>query len=619
MYLKTDGDVVEDPDITRDELDMLVSHIPEITELLQSGDGKMLDLCCGQGRHSLQLALDYPQLQIFGHDQSSYLISLAKERALGQNVSDRTHFTVGDCREIPYPDGSFDLVLILGNSFGYFSSEDQDKAVLHEVQRVLRPGGRLVIDLTDGEYMRENFSERSWEWVDDTTFVCRERQLSSDGCRLFSREIITLTGKGVVRDQFYQERLYSKAQINYLMDSVGFQTADAPSTTLTANSKRNEDLGMMDHRVVVTSVKPGLSATAETVAVASDHTPVITVLLGDPSLPCVGKLNNTWNQEDLETRGRLLKALGDAGYATKTMKIVDRHDNLLTELVKNKPSFVFNLCDEGWQNDALKELHIPAILEMLGIPYSGAGPNCLAFCYDKGLVNRSAEAIGVATPKELTFLGSSYGPDEMLVQLEKLARNLSYPAFVKPIKGDNSLGITVRSIVYGFDELVAYIEELRSSNVFDVLVQEYLQGNEYGVGMIGNTEDGFTFLPTIQVNYRKILDKNLPPILGFESKWDPDSPYWTDIAYERAVDLAPEQEEALQNSCKILWERFSCRDYARFDFRSDSNGVIKLLEVNPNPGWCWDGKFAYMGKLAGLEYHDVLQLILKASWKRLRK
>jgi D-alanine-D-alanine ligase len=155
---------------------------------------------------------------------------------------------------------------------------------------------------------------------------------------------------------------------------------------------------------------------------------------------------------------------------------------------------------------------------------------------------------------------------------------------------------------------------------------EYLQGTEYGVGMVGNTTTGFHFFPIIEVDYAKILARDLPPILGFESKWDPTSPYWTDIGY-KAAQLPTSVVASLHARCAVLWERFQCRDYARFDFRCDRGkgdgldglaGEIKLLEVNPNPGWCWDGKFAYMGKLEGLGYPEVLAMILGAAESRVR-
>jgi D-alanine-D-alanine ligase len=500
---------------------------------------------------------------------------------------------------------------LLGNSFGYFSSDDQDIAVLNEIMRVLKPGGRVVIDLTDGDYMRNNFNEKSWEWIDDVSFVLRERQLSKDKSRLISREIVTETKKGVIRDQFYQERLYTKEDLYKLVQEVGFITTDKPNVSLNAKSKRNEDLGMMENRMIITCSKLNdqtithLESTST--LLINECKPHITVLMGDPSQACVGKLNNKWNQEDLETQKKVLGALSATN---QLFSHLTKHNDLLTELVRNRPQFVLNLCDEGWNNEALKELHVPALLEILDIPYSGAGPNCLAFCYDKGMVNKSAQAIGIDTPREVTFVGGS------LKDLEVKVSKLGYPAFLKPIQGDNSLGITTRSIVYSFEELVDYIKELEQQGLGHVLIQEYLNGDEYGVGMIGNTEHGFHFLPTIKVNFSKIVDRNLPPILGYESKWDPTSPYWSDITYERA-ELPIDVQEKLQKSCIQLWDRFSCRDYCRFDFRASKDGQLKLLEVNPNPGWCWDGKFAHMAKLDGIEYEKLIEMILETSWKRL--
>ncbi|KAI8591875.1 hypothetical protein BDZ88DRAFT_17394 [Geranomyces variabilis] len=701
MYLKTDGDVVEDPIITKEEVGLLESD-PDILDIFLRGSDKnstvqparILDLCCGQGRHSLFLSRKYPHLALHGHDQSSYLIKLAQERAAAQQLSGKTVFTVGDCRQIPYADETFDLVVVMGNSFGYFADEQGDRTVLSEIFRTLVPGGRLVLDLTDGDYMRTNFAERSWEWIDDKTFVCRERQLSKDGLRLSSREVVTLTTKGVIRDQFYQERLYGREEVYEIVENAGFGVAHEPqesgSHTLGKDlSKRKEDLGMMEQRVMVKATKPAHRAVGRAIpipngvkrvngsplhvnghhangvmkpaktnginghAVNGNHQklnngwehqtvecsrpsmklavqsngmecapfPHITVLLGDPAKPCIGKLNDTWNPEDLETRRKLFTALHELGYPPDRISVLDRHEKYLSQLSNSPSTFVLNLCDEGFDNDALKELHVPALLDMLRIPYSGAGPNCLAACYDKGLVNRTAASIGVPTPNETFYFSDTATP--AVQDLENLARvivdTIGYPAFIKPIKGDNSLGITSRSIVNNEHELAAYMDELRSIGIRDVIIQEYLSGPEYGVGMIGNRDGGFHFFPVLEVDYSRITAKKLPPILGFESKWDPTSPYWTDISYKEATALSPATVTRLRERCVALSERFGCRDYARFDFRADRDGEIKLLEVNPNPGWCWDGKLAYMGKLEGLKYCEVIGMILRAAWERVNR
>ena len=125
----------------------------------------------------------------------------------------------------------------------------------------------------------------------------------------------------------------------------------------------------------------------------------------------------------------------------------------------------------------------------------------------------------------------------------------------------------------------------------------------------------FHALPILGVDYSK-LDPDLPRLLGYESKWQPDSPYWNDISYKQA-DLEEESRRALVDASATLFQRLGCRDYARFDFRTDAAGVIKLLEVNPNPGWCWDGKFNLMAGFEGLSYPGLLRMIIEAAQSRL--
>jgi len=146
-------------------------------------------------------------------------------------------------------------------------------------------------------------------------------------------------------------------------------------------------------------------------------------------------------------------------------------------------------------------------------------------------------------------------------------------------------------------------------------VQEFLTGAEYSVGLVGNPDQGLRALAILEVDYSK-LDPRLPRILGYESKWEPDSPYWTQIHYQEATLAELAQQQLVEHSTR-LFERLGCRDYARFDFRADAKGEIRLLEVNPNPAWCWDGKLNIMAGFQGLRYSELLAQILQGAVERL--
>ncbi len=327
----------------------------------------------------------------------------------------------------------------------------------------------------------------------------------------------------------------------------------------------------------------------------------ITVLLGDPTLPDAAKPGGRFTDDDRFQVEKLREAL--AAIPNYRFDFWNDHRQLLERLRDERPSFVLNFCDTGFYNRAQHELHIPALLEMLGIPYSGAGPVALGLCYDKSLVRAVAAAHGVPVPDE-TFLRAG----------SELA-TFNYPAFVKPNRGDGSVGITQASIVSDAAAARATIASLRRELPgVELLVQEFLSGEEYGLGVIGNPADGLTALPLMAIDY-SALDPALPRLLDYSSKVDPASPYWNDIRYP-AAELDAETQARMLEWCTTLFERLQLRDYARFDFRTNRYGQIKLLEVNPNPAWCWDGKLAHMGELAHLSHSDVLALIIAAARRR---
>ncbi|MGK2872076.1 MAG: methyltransferase domain-containing protein [Alphaproteobacteria bacterium] len=590
VYLRTDGDVVENDANTKHEIDFLLA-----AAALEPND-KILDLCCGQGRHSLELARRGFR-HITGIDRSRYLIRLARRRARASGFDVR--FREGEARKITAPESGYDCVMLLGNSFGYFDREEDDLAVLSAIKRGLRSQGRLIIDLTDGDWMRTHFEPRSWEWIDQSQFVCRERSLSSDGDRLISREVVVHAEKGVIADQFYAERLYSRARIEELLTRAGFKDMRIHGE-VEALSTRGADLGMMARRLFITARAPERPVTRRN---SGTLIPEVTVLMGDPRLPDSVKLNGAFNAEDFDTISRLKAALSELpGYR---FTYLDNHSSLWASLREQRPKFVLNLCDEGFNNDALMELHVPAIMEMLSIPYSGSGPSALGLCYNKSQVRAIAASCDVPVPLETYF-----DADDQAATIPSI-----FPALIKPCMGDSSIGITQNAVVHNPSEAVSYLTELRRILPGrPVLVQEFLSGNEYSVGIIGNPGIGFTVLPLLEVDYSG-LPPELPQILGYESKWDPSSPYWTQIRY-REANIDDELRRNMIDWSTALFERLDCRDYVRFDFRADSAGDVKLLEVNPNPGWCWDGKLNLMAGYGGYRYADMLRMILEAAQRR---
>ncbi len=594
-YLRTDGDVVEDPDITEADIDAFL-------ELVDVGrDACILDLCCGQGRHLLELARRGFS-NLYGVDRSHYLISRAKRVARQQGFV--ATFREGDARKLRFREDTFDLIYLAGNSFGYFESAEDDVAVLGELRRLLKPAGQLLIDFTDGDFLRDNFEARSWEWIDKDYFVCRERTLSRDNARLISREVITHTRKGVVADQFYAERLYNADQIGALLAENGFDVLEArPMSTV---SKRNQDLGMMARRIILTA------RSNKSAAVAGEEqrrVRQVTVVMGDHRRADSVKPNNTFDSDDFHTINELKKALAQlAGFE---FSYLDNHDELIDKLRNHAGGidFVFNICDEGFDNDPTKELHVPALLEMLGIPYSGGNPQCLAYCYDKSLIRGVAAEMDIPVPAAF-----SVAPEEVTF----ISMPIDFPVIVKPNYGDSSVGITVDSVCYDVRQLEQAIAKVREATGFDrpVLVEQFLTGKDISVGIIGNPPDSYTVLPVIEEDYSR-LPEGLPRICGYEAKWDTESEYFRKVKSIPA-DLPQPTIDFLNASCIRLFQRVGCQDYARFDWRLDGNNTPRLLEVNPNPGWCWDGHLAKMAELAGLSYPDMLREILGACDERLR-
>lgn len=337
---------------------------------------------------------------------------------------------------------------------------------------------------------------------------------------------------------------------------------------------------------------------------ADDRMPV-TVVVEDPRLPYPYQEGGAFSERDRADLRRLTTALGQLG--DYRFELLDRHETLARELDARRPAFVFNLCDTGLHNRGELEAHIPALLEMLDIPYSGAPPETLAVCRDKALVRALAAELGVPVPAE-RYLDARDG------DRDRLDGGFPYPALLKPNFEEGSRGITAAAVVASPKAAAERLEALRRELPGSpMLLQEFLGGVEVSVGLVGNPGRGLRQLPVLEVDYRR-LDGDLPPILGFEFKNDPASPY-SRLDYRPAELPAPEAA-ALHRHSRRLFDRLGCRDYARLDFRAGDDGRLRLLEVNPNPAWVLDGGLHRMAAAAGHDYPGFLRLLLEAALDR---
>ncbi len=193
---------------------------------------------------------------------------------------------------------------------------------------------------------------------------------------------------------------------------------------------------------------------------------------------------------------------------------------------------------------------------------------------------------------------------------------LKFPVIIKPNFADASIGIIESSVVYDAENLISRIPEIREKFKYTgpFIVEEYLTGKDMSIGIVGNVNDIYEVLPVLEEDYSS-LPEDKPRICGYEAKWYPDSPYWG--IKSKKADIPEDCRDLMTFSSIKLFERMECRDYARIDWRMDENGNPKLLEINPNPGWCWDGHLAKMAQIRGIRYSELLDMIITAAIRRL--
>jgi D-alanine-D-alanine ligase len=305
-------------------------------------------------------------------------------------------------------------------------------------------------------------------------------------------------------------------------------------------------------------------------------------------------------REDMDlaiTAKSVTEALRSAGHDAWTHAFGKDPGELISRLRFSGSEAVFNL-SECPNLSPEKELHACALLELLHLPYTGNGPLALGICNSKALAKQLMIANGIPTPRFQLYTCDPDGEP-----------GLSYPLVVKPANEDGSAGITEDSVVADLAGLRRQVKWLREGFRQDSLVEEFVNGREFNVGVLGNgtAADPHRPLPPAELVYRNPRWR----LCTYESKWDATHPSYAEIAPVCPANAAPETVARLSEITLACARIFGLAGYARVDFRMNAGGELFVLEVNPNPDISPDAGMARAARASGLPYPDLILEILR--------
>ena len=306
------------------------------------------------------------------------------------------------------------------------------------------------------------------------------------------------------------------------------------------------------------------------------------------------------NREDMDlalNARSVADALRSVGYDAWPHLFGKDAVDLIRELRSAETDVVFNL-SECPNLSPEKELHACALLELLRIPYTGNGPLALGICNSKGLVKQLLIANGIPTPRFRVYTSEPAS-----------APDLPFPLVVKPANEDGSAGITEDSLVADMGELRRQVKWLRDGFRQDALVEEFVGGREFNMGVLGNgtITDPHRSLPPAELVYRNPRWR----LCTYESKWDSTHPSYSEIAPVCPAEIPPGLAARLSEITITCARIFRITGYARVDFRMNAQGELFVLEVNPNPDISPDAGMSRAARAAGLTYTDLILEILR--------
>lgn len=298
--------------------------------------------------------------------------------------------------------------------------------------------------------------------------------------------------------------------------------------------------------------------------------------------------------------------------------ILDRHEEVVMveadedafeKLRKERPDIVFNMAEGLWGES--REAQMPAIMEMLRIPYTGSSPLALGLTLNKAKAKEILSCHGVPTARFAVAADASAG-------VAMAVSSFNFPMMVKPLLEGSSKGIRNDSVVHNAGALRKKVESLISDYRQPALIEEYLDGREFTVALLGNGAK-LRCLPIVEINY-SALPEGVIPIYSYEAKWifdRPDNPL--DI-FSCPAKLDAKLKKAIETAAIDAFNALDIKDWCRIDVRLDCAGAPNIIELNPLPGILADPKenscFPKAARAAGLDFSAMVNSVIDIARER---
>jgi D-alanine-D-alanine ligase len=274
----------------------------------------------------------------------------------------------------------------------------------------------------------------------------------------------------------------------------------------------------------------------------------------------------------------------------------------LVSLARLDCDLVFNLC-ESFGDDDTADFKVAGFLELIGKKYTGSGTHGLMLAQDKAIAKKIFAFHGIHTP---TFAKSFRGRLDF-------SHDLQFPVIVKPAREDGSIGIEFSAVVNSIRELMERMDWLHANFDSPVLIEEYIDGREMYVGVLGN--DKPEALPVVELDLSKLPD-GTPRIAAAEVKWGKGTKAYRDTKSVIASDLSEETMASLQQTAVAAYQTLELRDYGRVDMRLQADGRVQVIEVNPNPWLSSRAEFAMAARKSGRTYSQLIGEIVELTSSR---